>query len=491
VAVNADHRIAIVGAGFSGLGAAIRLKAAGIDDFVVLERATEVGGTWHANTYPGCQCDVPSHLYSYSFAPNPHWTRTFSRQPEILEYLRSCVERYGLAEHLRLGVEVRGMRWQAAAERWLLDTPGGPLSARVVVAALGALSEPTLAELPGMERFEGPLFHSAAWRHDVELRDARVALVGTGASAIQIAPEIQPLVRTLTVYQRTPPWILPHPDRAIGDRERALYRRVPIAQRAVRAALDRGSDSFVLGLRHPRLGGPGEWLARRHLERQVADPRLREQLRPAYRLGCKRVLVSNRYYPALAQPNVTLVPHGVSELRPNSVLAADGVERPADVIIAATGFRVSDPPAAHHIRGLDGRTLAEHWGGSPKAHMGTTIAGFPNLFMMLGPHTGLGHTSVLLMIESQIDYVVAALRVMDDRAIAVLEPRAERQEAFVAAVRRRARGTVWESGGCASWYLDSGGHSILWPDSARRFRRALHRFDAESYLARPYSSNSS
>ncbi len=488
--VGADHRLAIIGAGFSGLGAAICLKAAGYDDFVLLERAGDVGGTWRANTYPGCQCDVPSHLYCFSFAPNPGWTRTFSRQGEIWDYLRACVDRFDLGPQIRFGVEVRECSWQDAAGHWLLETSAGALTANLLVAAVGALSEPSLPELPGIERFEGPLFHSAAWRHDVELRGARIALLGSGASAIQIVPEIAPLAGELVVYQRTPPWILPHPDRAIRAGERALYRALPFAQRVVRSAIASSRDALVLGFRHPALGRGGEALARRHLERQVADPLLRRQLRPAYRLGCKRILISNRYYPALQLPGVTLVPHAVAEIRAHSVVAADAVERAADVIIAATGFRVGDPPASHHIRGRDGRTLADHWSGRPQAYKGTTIAGFPNLFMMLGPHTGLGHTSVLLMIESQIGYLLGALRAMDEGQIAVLEPRGDAQAAFVSAVRRRARGTVWESGGCASWYLDAGGHSILWPDSARRFRRALRRFDLTSYLARPYSSNS-
>jgi cation diffusion facilitator CzcD-associated flavoprotein CzcO len=488
--VSTDHRVVIIGAGFSGLGAAIRLKAARIDDFVVLERADSVGGTWRANTYPGCQCDVPSHLYSYSFAPNPNWTRTFSHQREIWDYLQVCVERYGLHPHLHLGVEVQGCVWQEEPGHWLLETSAGALRASVVIGAMGALSEPSLPPLPGIDRFAGPLFHSAAWRHDVELRGARVALIGTGASAIQIAPEIQPVVSELAVYQRTPPWILPHPDRPISDRERALYRVAPLTQRAMRSAIAWAREALVLGFRHPWLGGPGERLARSHLERQVADPRMREMLRPAYRLGCKRILISNSYYPALMQPNVTLVPHAVAEVRPHSLVAEDGIERPADVIVAATGFRVTDSPASHRIRGRDGRTLAEHWNGSPHAYKGTTIAGFPNLFMLLGPHTGLGHTSVLLMIESQIDYILGALRAMDERRIGALEPRPAVQAAFEAGLRQRARGTVWESGGCASWYLDADGHSVLWPDSAWRFRRALRHFDLTSYLARPYSSSS-
>ncbi len=485
--MGADQRIAIVGAGFAGLGAAIRLRAAGIEDFVVLERAEAVGGTWRDNSYPGCQCDVASHLYSYSFAPNPDWSRTFSHQQEIWDYLRSCVQRFDLGPHLRLGVEVRECTWLAEERHWLLETSDGELTATVLVAAMGALSQPAEVDFPGAPDYRGVLFHSARWRHDVDLRGARVALVGTGASAVQIAPHLARQASELVVYQRTPPWILPHADRPIGRTERLLYRSFPLAQRVVREAIELGREPLVVGFRHPLAGRPLEALARRHLERQVSDPLLREQLRPHYRLGCKRVLLSNRYYPALERANVTLVPHAVAALRGGSVLAGDGIERAADVVVAATGFRVSDPLAAHHIRGRDGRTLAEHWRGAPQAYKGTTIAGFPNLFMLLGPHTGLGHSSVLLMIESQIGYLLGGLEAMEQGAIATLEPRPESQAAFVAAVRARTRGTVWESG-CASWYLDAGGHSILWPDSVRRFKRELRRFDVSSYLARPYSS---
>jgi cation diffusion facilitator CzcD-associated flavoprotein CzcO len=478
--VSPDHRVAIVGAGFSGLGAAIRLKAAGIEDFVVLERAAEIGGTWRDNTYPGCQCDVPSQLYCYSFAPNAEWTRTFSSQEEIWSYLRRCVERFGLAPHLRLGVELREARWQQDDAAWTLDTSVGILRVNALVAALGALSRPAFPAVRGLRRFEGPLFHSSAWRHDVRLAGARVALIGAGASAIQIAPAIQPLVAELGIYQRTPPWVLPHPDRPIRARERAVYRAVPVTMRARRAAIALARDALVVGFRHPALGRPGELIARRHLERQVADPRLREQLTPDYRFGCKRIVISDRWYPTLTKPNVTLVPHGVTEVRARSLVAADGVERAADVLIAATGFHIG-AAAALAIRGRDGRTLAEHWDGQPQAYKGTTVAGFPNLFLLLGPHTGLGHTSVLLMIESQIGYLVGALSLMAERGIATLEPRAQAQAAFEAGVRRRARGTVWETGGCVSWYLDAGGHSVLWPDSAWRFRRALRRFDAAAY----------
>jgi cation diffusion facilitator CzcD-associated flavoprotein CzcO len=483
-----QHEIAIVGAGFSGLGAAIRLKAAGIVDFVILERDADVGGTWNANRYPGCQCDVPSNLYCYSFAPNPGWSRSFPPRAEIWEYLRACVERYDLVSHLRLGTEVVELAWEDRSRRWMLDTSAGRLTARIVVAAMGALSEPAIPALDGAGRFAGRMFHSSRWPDRLDLRGARVAVLGTGASAIQFIPEIQPHVAELTVHQRTPPWVLPHPDRATRGIERALYRRAPFAQRVVRETVGAARETMVLGLRHPALLGAAERLAGRHLERQIPDARLREHLRPDYRLGCKRILISNRYYPALGRANVALVPDAVVGLEREGVRTADGVVRPADVVIAATGFHVTDSPVARRIRGRDGRTLADHWDGSPQAYRGTTIAGFPNLFMLLGPNTGLGHTSVVLMIEAQIGHLLGALGAMAARRVEVIDTRPAAQAEWVAGVRRRARGTVWERGGCVSWYLDRGGHSVLWPDSARRFRRELAHVDLAAYRARPYSS---
>ena len=355
---------------------------------------------------------------------------------------------------------------------------------------MGALSEPALPALPGIERFGGRLFHSAHWPEDLDLRGARVAVLGTGASAIQVIPAIQRDVGELTVYQRTAPWVLPHPDRPTSRAERAIYaarrsRSAPSARPSRPRA--RRSCSACATLRSwVSASGSGDATS----SARSRTPRCVQLLRPGYRLGCKRILISNRYYPALTRPNVTLVPHEVTALEPGGVLAADGVVRPAEVVIAATGFHVTDSPVARRIRGRDGRTLSEHWNGRPHAHRGTTIAGFPNLFMLLGPHTGLGHTSVLLMIEAQLGYVLDAMRAMAAHGVEVLEPRAAAQAEWVAAVRRRARGTVWESGGCSSWYLDRDGHSVLWPDSARRFRRELARFDLAAYRARTYSSRS-
>jgi cation diffusion facilitator CzcD-associated flavoprotein CzcO len=478
----ADHDIAIVGSGFSGLGMAIRLKQAGMSDFVVLERSDEVGGTWQANTYPGCACDVPSHLYSFSFAPNPEWTQTYSPQPEIWEYLRRCADDFGIRPHLRLGCAVESATWLAAERRWELETSQGTIRARVLVAGMGPLTEPRIPDLPGLDQFEGALFHSARWDHDYDLAGKRVASIGTGASAIQYVPEIQPLVEQLHVFQRTPPWVLPHSNRPISTRERRLYRAFPALQRLVRSGIYAGREMLVLGfVKDPRLMKVVEQLARKHIEHQISDPELREKVTPDYTIGCKRILPSNRWYRALGKPNVELVTEGVSEVRARSIVAADGSEREIDAIVFGTGFQVTDIPAAQRIRGRGGRLLDDLWQGSPRAHLGSTVEGFPNLFFLLGPNTGLGHSSIVYMIESQIAHVMDALRLMRDRGAATIEVRPEAQERYNAGLARRLQGTVWNTG-CASWYLDrTGRNATIWPDWTWRFRRRTARLDPAEY----------
>jgi cation diffusion facilitator CzcD-associated flavoprotein CzcO len=476
-------RVAILGAGFAGLGMAIKLKQAGIEDFVVLERDSDVGGTWWANTYPGCQCDIPSHLYSYSFALNPEWTRTYPKQPEIARYLRDCAERFGIVEHLRLGCEVTGAQWDEADQRWRLETTAGALSAQVCVAAPGPLSDPAIPELPGLETFAGESFHTARWRHDVALAGRRVAVVGTGASAIQAVPAIQPSVGHLDVFQRTPPWVMPHRDRPITRMERAVYRRAPALQRIVRSLVYWSRELLVPGLAYrPALMGGVERIARRHLERQVRDPQLRAKLLPSYRIGCKRILPSNHWYPALTQPNVDLVTEPIREIRPEGIVTADGALHEADVIIFATGFHVTDIQWADRIRGRGGVGLDAAWQGSPQAYRGTTVAGFPNLFLLVGPNTGLGHNSIVFMIESQLAYVMDALRTMRERGARAVEVRADAQARYNDRLQRRLQGTVWNSGGCQSWYIDANGrNSTIWPTFTWRYWQQTRRFDAEAY----------
>jgi cation diffusion facilitator CzcD-associated flavoprotein CzcO len=489
--MSEHHRVAIIGTGFSGLGMAIRLKQAGIDDFVLLERAGDVGGTWRDNTYPGCQCDVPSHLYSFSFAPNPNWTRTFSHQEEIWDYLRDCAERFEITPHVRLNHEVIDAAWDEEAGVWRLETSGGDLTAQVVVSGTGALSEPSIPELPGLESFEGAAFHSARWDHDFDLENKRVAVIGTGASSIQFVPRIQPQVESLTLFQRTPPWVLPHSDRPITDPERRAYRRLPLLQRVMRSSIYWARETFLLHFVRPRFAKLPERMGRRHLRKQVPDPELRRKLTPDYTFGCKRALISNDYYPALTKSNVEVVTDGIAEVRPHSVVAADGTEREVDAIIFGTGFRVHDMPVIDRLRGRDGLSLAENWRESMQAFLGTTIAGFPNLFMLLGPNTGLGHTSVVVMVEAQIAYVMDALRAMDRHDWRTLEVREEVQRAYNERVQAGLRGTVWNAGGCASWYLDrSGRNTTLWPSFTWRFRERTRRFDRAAYVAVPAAAGS-
>jgi cation diffusion facilitator CzcD-associated flavoprotein CzcO len=473
--------VLIVGAGFSGLGIAIRLEEEGKRDYVVLERAEDVGGTWWANTYPGCRCDVPSHLYSFSFAPNPRWSQTYSPQREILEYLRGCAGRFGVRPHIRFGCDVTEARWQDG--RWRLETSQGPIEGRVLVLATGPLSAPSTPRLPGLERFAGTTMHSGAWNHEVDLENKRVAVIGTGASAIQFAPAIQPQVAQMHVFQRTPPWIIPHPNRPLTQFGHRLYAALPKVQQAVRNAVYWSREAVVPAFMNPRIMRQtiqryAEW----HLNRQVPDPVLRDRLRPKYDMGCKRLLYSSDWYPTLQEPNVELVTEGISEVREHSIVTSDGRERMVDVIVFGTGFHFAKMPIADIVRGRDGKTLGSIWKGTPEAYRGTTFAGFPNLFMLIGPNTGLGHTSVVVMAEFQTAYIMDALRVMDQRKAATVEVQANVQAAYNDDVQKRLVGTVWTAGGCTSWYLDDKARNIVqWPGGTRRYRKLMERFDPDAY----------
>ncbi|MEV4617523.1 NAD(P)/FAD-dependent oxidoreductase [Asanoa sp. NPDC049573] len=471
-------RIAVIGAGFGGVAAGLRLLAAGHDDLVIFDRGDDVGGTWRDNTYPGCACDVPSHMYSLSFMPNPGWTRSFSGQEEIWAYLRRCAE--PLRPFLRLRHEVRGARWEGG--RWAIDTSGGVYTADFLVAAGGPLSSPVIPPLPGLTSFGGPAFHSARWDHSIDLRGRRVAVIGTGASAVQFVPRIAPEVAALTVFQRTAPWVMPRGDRDFSDRERRVFARVPGARRVARAGVYWGRELAAVGFLHPPVMRLAERAARRHLAASVADPALRRALTPAYRMGCKRVLLSDDFYPALSRPNVSLVTSGVVSVTPGGLVTADGAAHPADTLIFGTGFQVTEPPLASLIRGPSGQTLASAWGGSMRAYLGATVPGFPNLFLLLGPNTGLGHTSVLFMLECQIDHLVRLLRHIDAAGGGAWEPTPAAQSSFARFVDRRMAGTVWQSGGCHSWYQDRNGRvSALWPGHTWSYWLRTRRFDGRAY----------
>ncbi|HKG35802.1 MAG TPA: NAD(P)/FAD-dependent oxidoreductase [Solirubrobacterales bacterium] len=478
-----DTSVAIIGSGFAGLGMAIRLKREGIEDFIVLERAADLGGTWRDNHYPGLSCDIPSHVYSFSFELNPDWTRGFAPGWEIQRYLKRTAEKYGILPHLRYDHEVLDARWEEDGRRWRIQTTRGDVTARVLVSAAGGLSEPSIPDLPGLGRFQGRAFHSADWDHDHDLDGRSVAVIGTGASAIQFVPQIQPRLGRLHLFQRTPPWVVPRLDHEITGLEHEMLRRIPFAPRVVRWALYWLMELRVVLFRRPRLMRIGDRLARKHLARQVPDPGLRSKLTPDYVMGCKRVLISDDYYPALTQPNVDVVTSGITEVREASIVDGDGNEREVDTIIFGTGFEVTDLPITHRVRGGDGRTLAEHWDGSMQAYLGSSIAGFPNLFMLVGPNTGLGHNSIVFMIESQINYVVDALRTMRRRGIARIEVRPEVQDRFNEELQREMEGTVWTAGRCQSWYLDdTGRNTTLWPGWTFDFRRRTRRFDPAAYL---------
>jgi cation diffusion facilitator CzcD-associated flavoprotein CzcO len=484
-----DFTVAIVGSGFAGIGMAASLLRAGITDIVLLERAADLGGTWRDNSYPGAACDVPSHLYSFSFAPNPGWSRSFSPQPEIWAYLRQVADKEGVTVKIRFGAEVTSARWDTDGCQWRVETASGNLTARFLVSATGPLSDPLIPDIPGLATFAGAVFHSATWDHDHDLAGRDVAVIGTGASAIQFVPRVQPLAERVTVFQRTPAWIMPRHDRQISGPERWLFRHVPVTQRIARAAIYCGRESYALGfVKNPAIMRAAQAAVLRHLRRQVPDPDLRAKLTPSYRMGCKRILLSNDYYPALARPNVSLITAAIKEIREDCVLTSDGTAHRADTLIFGTGFHVTDFPFAHRVFGADGVSLASSWSARPAwtAFRGTTTAGFPNLFTLTGPNTGLGHTSQVFMIEAQVRYVRGALAHARRQGIDRIEVRPAAQAAYDRMVRRKMRKTVWLTGGCTSWYLDADGRNIaLWPDFTWAYAWRTRRFDPASYdLAR-------
>ncbi|MFI5757570.1 flavin-containing monooxygenase [Streptomyces sp. NPDC051569] len=480
-------RVAVIGSGFGGLGAAVRLRREGITDFVVLERADSVGGTWRDNSYPGCACDVPSHLYSFSFAPNPDWPRTFSGQPHIRAYLERIADTFGLRPHLRLGHEVLLVRWDSDALHWEIETSRGAFTAEMVVSATGPLSDPKIPGIPGLDRFPGKVFHSARWDHGCDLRGKRVAVIGTGASAIQIVPVIQPEAARLTLFQRTPPWVMPRADREISAAERGLHRALPFTGALRRTLLWGIREAQVQAFtKWPNTLGLVESLARANMAKAVKDPELRARLTPSYRIGCKRILISSTYYPALARPNVDVVASGLAGVRGSTLVAADGTEAEADVIIFGTGFHVTDMPIAERVVGADGTTLAEAWKDGMESLRGATAAGFPNWMTVIGPNTGLGNSSMILMIEAQLNYLADYLRRLDalgtagGRAALVARPSAVR--AWNDRVQERMKRTVWNTGGCTSWYLDENGrNTTIWPGTTTEFRRATRQVDLAEY----------
>ncbi|MFF0541411.1 flavin-containing monooxygenase [Nocardia thailandica] len=477
-------QILIIGSGLSGVGTAVRLTQEGITDFLVLERSDDVGGTWRYNTYPGAGCDVPSHLYSYSFALNPDWSRSFSPQAEIHRYIRGVAERYGVLDKHLFGTEMTAARWDESAGQWEVQTTKGAFTAEIVVSAAGVLAEPRLPDIKGISEFEGEIFHSARWNHDSDLTGKRVAVIGTGASAVQIVPSIAGRVARLDVYQRTATWVMPHFLRPYFAVERLAFKHIPGLQRLIRGLIYANRELLVVTqAKYPRTAVALEIIARVKLWLEVRDRELRRKLTPTHRAGCKRLLTSNRYLPALTRDNVELVTDGIAEVRAHSIVTEDGTEREVDAIVLATGFHVADSPTYNLFAGRDGRTLAEVADKvGYRTYKGTTVNNFPNLFLMLGANSGLNYTSLIYVIESQINYLIKAIDTMRERGLRSVEVREDALETYNADVRDKMSRSVWVTGGCDSWFLDQqGNNSALWPDFSFRYRNKLREFDIDAY----------
>jgi cation diffusion facilitator CzcD-associated flavoprotein CzcO len=485
--------VAIVGAGFGGIGLGIRLKQAGIESFTIIEKADGVGGVWRDNTYPGLTCDIPSHLYSFSFEPNYEWTRRFARQPEILSYLERCVDKYRLGERLRLATEVTAARFDSGSGKWRIELDGAdPIEAHVLVTATGQLSRPAYPSIPGIREFRGRLFHSARWDHAYDLAGQRVGVLGTGATAIQFVPEIAPRVERLDLFQRSAPWLVPKPDRPYRPLERSLYRRAPWIQALGRARLHLFYEVLTLGLTRVQwLQRPFEWAYDRRLRNEVSDPELRARLRPDYPFGCKRILLSNEWLATLTRPNVEVVSEAIAEIVPDGVVTGSGEMRELDAIILATGFASRDFLAPMAVAGIDGIDLNEAWREGAEAYLGLAVSGFPNLFMLYGPNTNLGAGSVVYMLESQIGYVVGAVLELQRNGARYLDVRRDVHDRFSAEMQRRLAGTVWTAG-CSNWYVtESGKVTNNWPGVAFEYRHRTRRFRIADYrVAHPLIESS-
>lgn len=480
---GAHVRVAIIGAGFTGLAMVHALRKAGIEDWLILERSEDVGGVWRSNTYPGIACDVPSHLYSFSFAPNPDWERTFSSGRQIWEYSQKVAKDLNIAERTRFGEEVLDASWDEDRAVWSIRTTTLELTADVLIDGSGVLTDPTYPDIEGLDRFQGALFHSGDWNHDHDLTGARVAVIGTGASAIQIVPELQKRVAHLTVFQRTAGWVIPRNDRDVTDAERRVLRAVPQLQKLIRGWQFVYRDGVMLKvMHHRRFRRFIQAISKAYMRATIDDPALRAKLTPDFEVGCKRILITSVWYPALNQPNVDLETSRITEIREHGVVTADGVEHEVDAIVCATGFHVTDPPIAGRIHGRDGQTLAAWWGDAPKAYRGLTTANFPNMFRIGSIGTGTGHMSQIMQIESGAAYVIDALRTMEERGLSSVEVTQDAQDQYARKVHEMVKGTVWAVGGCDSWYLDpSGEPSAVWPSSAWHYRKWTKHFDAEAY----------
>lgn len=475
--------VLIIGTGFGGLGMAIQLKNAGINSFLMLEKASTVGGTWRDNTYPGAACDVQSHFYSFSFEPKHDWSRKFGLQPEILGYMEHCVEKYQLADHIRFNKEVASAVFDDTTNTWALTTTDGDIvKADIVISATGQLNQPAWPHLPGMESFTGKVFHSARWDHEYDLTGKKVAVIGTGASAIQFVPKIVPQVKSLSLFQRSAAWVLPKPDRPFHRWEQTLFRKIPAWDRCYRYLIYWKNESRALAFtRFNRLLEIFAWQAKRFAKSQVQNPQKLRRLIPDYKIGCKRILISNDWYTAVDQPHVDLVTSSIERLVEDGVVTEDGAFQKVDAIIVGTGFAASEFLSPMEITGRKGVTLNEAWASGSEAYKGITVSGFPNLFMLYGPNTNLAHNSIVYMLESQVRYVLSCINTLRTKPGSAMDVKPDRLRDFSATIQQKLQHSVWESG-CQSWYLDKNGkNTVNWPGFTFTYRRATRQVDPEDY----------
>ncbi len=475
--------VAIIGGGFAGIGAAIRLKQKGVDNFVILERGEAVGGTWRDNTYPGAACDIPSRLYSYSFAPNPDWSHTYSGSAEILGYIESMVDEFALRPYLRFGHTVTGVVFDEKAGVWNVSVDGHPtVTARTIVLASGPLANASLPSIRGIETFEGHMVHSARWDHDYDFTGKRVAVVGTGASGVQIIPELVKQAKSVKVFQRTPGWVLPRMNRRISEPTKTMFRRVPVSQSAARKAWFWAHESVALGVVwNSPLTRVVEMVGKAHLRSQVKDPWLRRQLTPDFRAGCKRLLMTSDYYPALQKDNCTLVTWPIAKIAPKGIRTVEGIEHQFDVIVFATGFDVSKTGTPIPVTGVDSRVLGDEWKSGARAYKSIAVSGYPNMYFTFGPNSGPGHSSALVYMEAQIDYLVDAITTILDRDLTSLDVRQDKQDAYNSDLQRRLEKTTWNSG-CKSWYLtEDGFNATMFPGFATQYVNQLDAVNLDDY----------
>lgn len=476
------YKVIIVGGGFAGLGAAIKLKEAGINDFVLLEKASEMGGVWRENTYPGCACDVPSALYSYSFEQNPAWSRVFAPQAEIKQYLLDVTEKYKVMPHVRLKHEAETAKWSDEEQCWIIQTNHGEFRSQFAIMACGPMHEPVLPKVKGIENFKGEIFHSSQWRHDLDLTGKRVAVIGTGASAIQFVPQIQPQVKQLTLFQRTAQWILPKSDMPMLSPVRSLFKFLPMTQQLLRGSVYGIFETLNGGIQSPAAMTQFQKLAQWHLNYHIKDPVLREKLTPNFIIGCKRILQSNNWYPALAQKNVEVIASGLAEVKGNTLIASNGESCEADVIILGTGFEIAEPPIANRVYNRFGEKMSDVWQGSPEGYMGTMVENCPNGFLMFGPNIAVS-SSAFIIIEAQLTYIMDAIRQAMELGIQTIEPNPEITKKFNEKVQQALQTTVWNKGGCHSYFIDRNGrNSTVWPWTTFKLKERMKRFNLKEYL---------